>query len=361
MSIFELKENSFEKIRETSLSELNVKEKEIKQILRDDINVITPDSEDSSDLKVISEEFSYWEDSKRKIDLLCVDRDAKLVVVELKRGDGGHMELQAIRYSAMVSSMNFDFNQAVKTYESFLSKYDPAEKDKARITLLNFMNQTEKTINDVFGNDVRIILVSEEFSKEIQTTALWLHSRGIAIHCVKLIPHKFESGLLVNIEEIIPGKEIESYEFKHREEAKKTKAETIKRDNTRFNLTLDSKEFDKLTKRKVIFHTIQHLVDKGISPEELVGKFDFLDKRFLCIESDVSFEEFKEEYEKKVSKEIQWWRFFTKEEELLKINNKTYVLSTQWGGREWLEETIKSINESFDQFDIQLEAVDPTV
>jgi hypothetical protein len=32
-----------------------------------------------------------------------------LVVVELKRtDDGGHMELQAVRYAAMVSSMTFD-------------------------------------------------------------------------------------------------------------------------------------------------------------------------------------------------------------------------------------------------------------
>ena len=34
--------------------------------------------------------------------LLCIDREANLVVVELKRTeDGGHMDLQAIRYAAM--------------------------------------------------------------------------------------------------------------------------------------------------------------------------------------------------------------------------------------------------------------------
>ena len=47
---------------------------------------------------VLAEEFGDWQDSRRRIDLLCLDRDAGLVVVELKRTeDGGHMELQAIR------------------------------------------------------------------------------------------------------------------------------------------------------------------------------------------------------------------------------------------------------------------------
>jgi len=40
-------------------------------------------------------------------------------VIELKRtNDGGHMDLQAIRYAAMVSTMTF--KQSVETYAKFL-------------------------------------------------------------------------------------------------------------------------------------------------------------------------------------------------------------------------------------------------
>ena len=57
------------------------------------------------DLLVLREEFGQWQDSQRRIDLLCLDKGGSLVVVELKRtADGGHMDLQAIRYAAMVSS-----------------------------------------------------------------------------------------------------------------------------------------------------------------------------------------------------------------------------------------------------------------
>ena len=58
---------------------------------------------------VISEEFSHWDRSERWTDLLAVDRQARLVVIELKRTtDDSSAGLQAIRYAAMVSQMTFE-------------------------------------------------------------------------------------------------------------------------------------------------------------------------------------------------------------------------------------------------------------
>ena len=46
---------------------------------------------------VIAEEFGDWGASRRQIDLLCIDKEANLVVIELSRTeDGGFMALQAI-------------------------------------------------------------------------------------------------------------------------------------------------------------------------------------------------------------------------------------------------------------------------
>jgi RecB family endonuclease NucS len=62
----------------------------------------------SDDLLVLAEEFSQWEDSCRRVDLLAVDRNGELVVIELKRSeDGGHMDLQSLRYAVMISTMTF--------------------------------------------------------------------------------------------------------------------------------------------------------------------------------------------------------------------------------------------------------------
>ncbi|MDP9397338.1 MAG: endonuclease NucS [Actinomycetota bacterium] len=76
---------------------------DLQRALREHIGVL------DDGLLVVAEEFGDFVDARRRVDLLCVDRQGQLVVVELKRTeDGGHMELQALRYAAMVSTMTFD-------------------------------------------------------------------------------------------------------------------------------------------------------------------------------------------------------------------------------------------------------------
>ena len=73
--------------------------RDLQRLLRENVEVIAPET------LVIAEEFGDWEDSRRRIDLLAVDKAANLVVIELKRTeDGGHMDLQSIRYASMVST-----------------------------------------------------------------------------------------------------------------------------------------------------------------------------------------------------------------------------------------------------------------
>src|SRR3954468_1819195 len=110
MAIYEMTATQIRRIPESTFDQAGLKERDdLQRLLRSQINVIAPD------VLVIGEEFCDWEDSKRRIDLLALDRDANLVVIELKRTeDGGHMELQAIRYAAMVSAMTFE--KAVEVY-----------------------------------------------------------------------------------------------------------------------------------------------------------------------------------------------------------------------------------------------------
>ena len=88
-------------VQATSFATLNFTERgDLQRLLRDQIEII------SKDTLVIAEEFCDWDDSRRRIDLLAIDKEARLVVIELKRTeDGGHMDLQAIRYAAMVLSL----------------------------------------------------------------------------------------------------------------------------------------------------------------------------------------------------------------------------------------------------------------
>jgi hypothetical protein len=177
------------------------------------------------DLLVLAEEFGNWEDSSRRIDLLCLDKQAGLVVVEIKRtADGGHMELQAIRYAAMVSSMTLD--QAVAAHAKMLGG-DAAEVN-ARNAIVEFLELG--SVDDAeLTADVRIILVSADFSSEVTTAVMWLNQRGLDIRCIRLLPYKLAGQVLVDATQIIPLPEAAEYEVKIREQVLETKKVRSKR------------------------------------------------------------------------------------------------------------------------------------
>ena len=87
MALFKVTNDRLEAVRTTSFIEEKLLErKDLQRLLKVDISPI------GADLMVIAEEFGDWEESNRRIDLLCLDKQARLVVVEIKRTeDGGHM------------------------------------------------------------------------------------------------------------------------------------------------------------------------------------------------------------------------------------------------------------------------------
>ena len=171
---------------------------------------------------MLAEEYGEWEDSRRRIGLLCIDKDANLVVVELKRTeDGGHMDLQAIRYAAMVSTMKF--TRAVERHADYLRRIGKSDIDPTQ-AILNFLGWTEP--EDHFAKDTRIVLVSGEFSKEITTAVLWLNDRDLEITCVRLCPYSWGGRTLVDIQQVIPLPEATEHQVQLRhKEAEKRRAQ----------------------------------------------------------------------------------------------------------------------------------------
>lgn len=119
MPVFEFGSEGLVPAASTSFEGEGLRERQdIQRVLRERIEAL------DDTLMVLADEFSDWQDSSRRIDLLCLDTSANLVVVELKRGeDGGFMELQAIRYAAMVSSMSFE--QATETLARWRDRANP--------------------------------------------------------------------------------------------------------------------------------------------------------------------------------------------------------------------------------------------
>src|SRR4051812_47163889 len=90
MAIYELGADQLHRLTSTTFSAEKVQERsDLQRLLRRQIEIIAPD------VMIIAEEFADWQDSRRRVDLLGIDKDANLVVIELKRTeDGGHLELQ---------------------------------------------------------------------------------------------------------------------------------------------------------------------------------------------------------------------------------------------------------------------------
>ena len=65
MALYEMTKDTFRQIEETSFSEIQVRERgDLQRLLRSQIDIL------GDELYVLAEEFSDWEDSKRRVDLL---------------------------------------------------------------------------------------------------------------------------------------------------------------------------------------------------------------------------------------------------------------------------------------------------
>ena len=201
MTIYQIVEKSLKALAETRFEDEGLYERgDIQRLLRQDITAL------GDDLLIIAEEFGGWVDSSRRIDLLAIDRNANLVVIELKRTeDGGHMELQAIRYAAMVSGMTFV--QAVEAYAKITGS-----ADAARDSLLTFLEWEQPNEED-FALETRIVLVASDFSKELTTAVTWLRDFQLDIQCIRMKPYKSGDGsIFLDVQKIIPLPELKEFQ-----------------------------------------------------------------------------------------------------------------------------------------------------
>ena len=305
---FNTTDNDLIKIDKTSFQIENILErKNLQDALKKQIEIIAPDC------LVISEEFSEWSGSKRRIDLLAIDKEANLVVIELKRDETGeHMELQAIRYASMVSTLTF--HKTIKIYQKYLEKQN-IDKD-AEESLLSFL-EWEENKADEFALDVKIILVSSDFSKELTTSVIWLNERNIDIKCVRLVPYKFNNEILIDVQQIIPLPEAENYQIQIKQQtSQRREARQTNRDYTQYIF-----EGEIYNKRKLVLAVLKKYLQNNPPQniDSLKGKFR--NKRLFA-----SLEEAKEKARRQGQP-----RHFLKDEDIIIIGENKYAISNQWG------------------------------
>ncbi len=347
MGIYRIIDNELRSLQETTYqSEGMLERRDLQSLIRDSIEIIDPN------LMVLAEEFGGWEDSRRRIDLLCMDRDARIVVLELKRTeDGGHMDLQAIRYAAMVSKMTF--SAAVEAHRSFLKRLG-RNTEKAENSMLEFLNWDEPQ-EEAFGNDVRLVLASAEFAKELMTTVIWLSEHDIDITCIRLKPYKFENDVVLNVEQIFPLREAADYQVRIREkERRERQARSSNRDLTRYHLMIGDTRQTNLPKLRLAYAIVREAVDRGSAPRNVLT----MKRAWVGVDGELSSETFLEvaaTQRDAESPSAHVRDFFTGDGELFHFGGKTYALRGNMWGPNTLAE-LDRIIEDFNLNDVSYEA-----
>jgi hypothetical protein len=323
MALYELTKTAIIALDRTTFAAQEIVERfDLQRLLKQHIDVIAPDT------LVIAEEFCEWDESKRRVDLLGVDRDANLVVIELKRTeDGGHMELQAVRYAAMVSAMTFA--KAVEVYGRYLAQNNST--DDPETGLLQFLNW-DAADEDVFGRDVRIVLVSAEFSKEITTSVLWLNEHELDIRCVRLRPYALEARVLLDVQQVIPLPEADAYTVQLKKKAEESrKAKQFEFDFSKYDLTVDGVVHPHLTKRRLVFEVVKAVLATGLPLDQIAALVP--PNKWISVDGELTAEEFQEKaatLQAKLGGKYNLRRYFCDDGDLFHIGGRTYALSNQW-------------------------------
>ena len=347
MPIYKIQDKQLIKLDETTFKDQDLKEIDLQKMLKSQISAISPDT------LIVSEEFSDWEDNRNRIDLLGIDKDASLVVIELKRTtDGGYMELQALRYAAMISALTFD--KLVEIYGNYLSKNgNESDPEEGLLDFLGWEDQREEE----FAQDVRIVLASAEFSRELYTSVMWLNNLGLDIRCVRMNPYASRDGTFLDIQTVVPLPEAEEYQVRIREKTmKEREVRKRSRDTARFEVTTEGNEQPNLSSRKMIHHVTRYVISKGKPIDDVVSLIGQVRPNpFHVIRRSVSSVEFRREL-RSISKDRPR-RFFIDKGELLEVDGATYALTNQWTTEDAIN-AATSLSSQYADLDIQINRSD---
>ncbi len=202
--------NSLHSLQEVSFSSLGYTERyHLQEWLAKNPQALTRDNDD--ELLVIQKEFAGFDDTKERLDLLAIDKHHNLVIIENKLDDSGRdVVWQALKYAGYCANLRKD--QILDIFQLYLDKYEPEEIRPAADVMAEFLeceSLDEVQINQ--SRTQRVMMVAASFRKEVTNTALWLMQFGLRVQCFKVKPYKFNDDVFVDIRQVIPTPEAESF------------------------------------------------------------------------------------------------------------------------------------------------------
>lgn len=202
MYLINKEQNRVTKLKQKTFSELKFRERDhLQEWIANNPSTL------GEELLIIQKEFSGFNETNERLDLLALDKLGNVVVIENKLDDSGKdVTWQAIKYASYCASLTKQ--DIIKVYQDFLGTSAIAQ-DK----LTDFFDGRElsEIILNQGLNSQRLILVAANFRKEVTSSVLWLLNFKIRVQCFKVTPFAFDEQLFLNVEQILPTKETEDF------------------------------------------------------------------------------------------------------------------------------------------------------
>ena len=204
MYLIDKQKNRIEKIKQVTFSELGFRERgHLQEWLEANPEAL------GEDFLIIQKEFSGFNDTNERLDLLALDKKGNIVIIENKLDDTGRdVTWQALKYASYCSTLTKE--QIRNIYQQYLDKRGQGEEATNKLSeFFNNAEYEELTIN--ISQSQRIVLVAGSFRKEVTSTVLWLLNFKIKMQCFKALPFALGEQLFLTVEQIIPTKDAEDY------------------------------------------------------------------------------------------------------------------------------------------------------
>ena len=207
MYILDEQTKELKEISETTFSENGLKERyDLQEWIDNNPRILAKELGAQEELLIIQKEFSEFDKTNERLDLLALDKKGNLVIIENKLDDSGKdVVWQALKYVSYCSALTQ--REIIEIYQNYLNKKGLPVNAEDKI--IDYLENENFSLNT--RNTQRIILVAKEFRPEVTSTVLWLRSNNIDIQCIKVVPYMWNQNLIIDVDKIIPVPEIEKF------------------------------------------------------------------------------------------------------------------------------------------------------
>lgn len=166
------------------------------------------------DVKIVAFEFGRWAGAsgdleRDRLDVLAIDREGRLVVVELKRDKAPDVvEMQALKYTALVSRFTRDDLNRVHAHYLSRRRGGAVDADTAAAELDEWATITEESLRLP-----RMVLMATSFPKTVTATVVFLHQQlALDVRLFVFQAYRTEGGeVVLTVSQHYPPPDVEEF------------------------------------------------------------------------------------------------------------------------------------------------------